>query len=99
MLPSAAVRRDTARAVGQDGDFLPDRARAITVYPVCMNELPTGSTESSRSIGRMIVAGLILAVAAWLLFKFVLGIVAFFAGILAVVVAIVAVIWALRVLF
>lgn len=64
-----------------------------------MNELPTGSTGSSRSIGRTVVAVLVLAVAAWLLFKFVIGIVAFLAGILAIVVAIVAVVWALRVLF
>jgi len=64
-----------------------------------MDELPAGSTGSSRSIGRTIVAVLIVAVAAWVLFKFVIGIVAFLAGILAIVVAIVAVVWALRVLF
>jgi hypothetical protein len=40
----------------------------------------------------------VLAVAAWLLFKFVIGIVAGLATLLAVIVAVIAVIWALRVL-
>jgi hypothetical protein len=62
-----------------------------------MNELPTGST-SSRSLGRTVVAVLILGVAAWVLLKVLLGVVMFLATGLAVVVAIVALIWALRVL-
>jgi hypothetical protein len=53
---------------------------------------------SSRSLGRMVVAGLILLVAAWVLLHFVIGIVAAIAGVLVVVVAVVAIIWAVRVL-
>ncbi len=53
---------------------------------------------SSSSFGRTIVAVLILAVAAWLLLHFVVGIVTFFAGIIVIVLAIAAVVWALRVL-
>jgi hypothetical protein len=72
---------------------------APTVYAVAMDELPSGSSRaSSGSIGRTVVAVLILAVAAWVLFHVVIGIVTFLAGILVVVVAIVAVVWALRVI-
>ena len=39
-----------------------------------------------------------LLVAAWLLFKFVIGIVAWLATVVVVIVAVVAVVWALRVL-
>jgi hypothetical protein len=46
----------------------------------------------------MVVAGLILLVAAWVLLHFVIGIVAAIAGVLVVVVAVVAIIWAVRVL-
>jgi uncharacterized membrane protein len=63
-----------------------------------MDEIPSGSTGSSRSIGRMVVAVLILAVAAWVLFHLVIGIVTFLATILVVILAIVAVVWALRVI-
>lgn len=62
-----------------------------------MNE--TSSTSSSgSSLGRTVVAVLILAVAAWVLLHFVIGIISFLAGILVVVVAIAAVVWAVRVL-
>ncbi len=54
--------------------------------------------SSSRPIGRTIVAGLILLVAAWILLHFVIGIVTAIASVLVVVLAIAAVIWALRVL-
>jgi hypothetical protein len=54
---------------------------------------------SSRSLGRTVVAGLILLVAAWVLLHFVIGIVTAIASILVVVLAIVALIWALRVIF
>ena len=54
--------------------------------------------STSRSIGRTVVAGLILLVAAWVLLHFVIGIVTAVASVLVVVLAIVAVIWALRVL-
>jgi hypothetical protein len=53
---------------------------------------------SSRSLGRTVVAGLILLIAAWVLLHFVIGIVTAVASILVVVLAIVAIIWALRVL-
>jgi hypothetical protein len=54
---------------------------------------------SSRSIGRTVMAGLILLVAAWVLLHFVIGIVTAVASILVVVLAIAAVVWAVRVLF
>jgi hypothetical protein len=60
-----------------------------------MNET---SPYSSRSLGRTIVAVLILAVAAWVLLHVVVGIVTFLAGIIVVVVAIAAVVWAVRVI-
>jgi uncharacterized membrane protein len=64
-----------------------------------MNELPTGSSETtSGSIARTVLAVLVLAVAAWVLLHVIIGIVTFLAGILVVVVAVVAVIWALRVI-
>lgn len=53
---------------------------------------------SSRSIGRTVIAGLILLVGAWVLLHFVIGIVAAIASILVVVLAIAAVVWAVRVL-
>ncbi len=66
----------------------------ITVYAVDMNAEP-----SSRSLGRTLVAGLIVVVAVWFLLHFIIGIVAAVAGIAVFVVAILALIWALRVLF
>jgi hypothetical protein len=54
--------------------------------------------SSSRSIGRTVVAGLILLVAAWVLLHFVIGIVTAVASILVVVLAIAALVWAVRVL-
>ena len=52
-----------------------------------------------RSLGRTVVAGLVLLIAAWVLLKVVLGVVLWVASIAAVIVAIVAIIWAVRVLF
>jgi uncharacterized membrane protein len=63
-----------------------------TQYAERMNE------TSSRSLGRTVVAGLVLLIAAWLLLHFVIGIVTAIASVLVVVLAIVAIIWALRVL-
>ena len=54
---------------------------------------------NSRPIGRTILAGFVLLVAVWFLFKFVLGFVVWLASVAVVVLAIVAVVWALRVLF
>jgi hypothetical protein len=63
------------------------------------SEYPEGMNESSsRPLGRTVVAGLILLVAAWVLLHFVIGIVTAVASVLVVVLAIVAIIWALRVL-
>jgi hypothetical protein len=55
-------------------------------------------TESGPSFISRLIAVVVLAVAAWLLFKFVIGIVAGLATLLAVIVAVIAVVWALRVL-
>jgi hypothetical protein len=54
--------------------------------------------SSSRSIGRTVIAGLILLVAAWVLLHFVIGIVTAIASVLVVVLAIAALVWAVRVL-
>ena len=66
----------------------------ITVYAVDMNAEP-----SSRSLGKTLVAGLILVVAGWLVLHFVIHLVVFVATIAVVVLAVVALVWALRVLF
>jgi hypothetical protein len=60
-----------------------------------MNE----SASSSRSIGRTIVAGLVVLIAGYVLLKIVIGVAIAIAGTVAVILAIVATIWALRVLF
>lgn len=62
-----------------------------------MNESP--APTSSRSLGRMVVAVLILAVAAWVLLHLVIGIVTFLAVPVIAIAAIVAIVWAVRVLF
>jgi hypothetical protein len=56
------------------------------------------SESSSGSLGRTVVAGLILLVAAWVLLHFLIHIAIFVASIVVVVLAILALIWALRVL-
>jgi hypothetical protein len=55
--------------------------------------------DTGPSFGARIVAILVLAIAAWFLFKVVIGIVAGIAFFLAVIVAVVAVVWAARTLF
>ena len=55
--------------------------------------------KTGPSFGARILAVLVLALAAWILLKVVIGIVAGVAWIVVVVVAIVAVIWAVRTLF
>jgi hypothetical protein len=69
----------------------------VNLYAGLMSE-PTTSPSSSRSLGRMVVAVMILAVAAWVLLHIVIGIVSFLLVPVIAVVAIVAVVWALRVL-
>jgi hypothetical protein len=55
--------------------------------------------DTGPSFVARIVAVLVLAIAAWFLFKVVIGIVAGIAFFLAVIVAVVAVVWAARTLF
>ena len=54
--------------------------------------------QKASDAGRKLLALLVLLLAAWLLFKLVLGFVAGVATLLVVVVAVVAVVWAIRVL-
>jgi hypothetical protein len=65
-----------------------------------MNEIPSssGTSGSSRSLGRTVVAVLIFLVAAWLLLGFVVHIVSALLSTLVFIVAVVAVVWALKVL-
>ena len=66
-------------------------------YAYSMNQTP--SESSSRSIGRMALAGLILVVAVYVLLKIVIGIVLAVALPVAAILAVVALVWAYRVLF
>jgi hypothetical protein len=59
-----------------------------------MNE----SSATSRSIGKTVLAGLVVLVAGYILLKIVVGIAVALAGTVAVILAIVAIIWAVRVL-
>ncbi len=54
--------------------------------------------EKASDLGRKAIALVVLLVAAWLLFKVVIGVVAGIAWFLVAVIAIIAVVWALRVL-
>jgi hypothetical protein len=56
------------------------------------------SSPSSSSLGKRAVAFLVLLVAAFIIFKVVIGIVTAVATVIAVVLAIAALIWAIRVL-
>ncbi len=60
--------------------------------------MSTSTPSSSSSLGRRALAFLVLLVAAWILFKFVIGLVTALATVIVVVLAIVAVVWAIRVL-
>jgi hypothetical protein len=55
--------------------------------------------KTGPSLVARVVAALVLAVAAWLLLKAVIGVVAGLAWLVAVVVLLVAVLWAVRTLF
>ena len=55
--------------------------------------------KTGPSFGARILAAIVLAFAAWILFKVIIGIVAGVAYFLVVVVAVLAVIWAVRTLF
>jgi hypothetical protein len=54
--------------------------------------------SEGRSLGRTIVAGLIVIVAVWFLLGFVIHVITAVASIALIIVAVVALIWALRVL-
>ena len=54
--------------------------------------------EAAGDLGRKALALLVLLVAAWILFKLVLGVVAAVAWVVVVVLAIAAIVWAVRVL-
>jgi hypothetical protein len=56
------------------------------------------SGSSSRPIGRTLLAGLIVLVAAYVLLKIVIGIAVAIAGPVVLILAVIALIWALRVL-
>ncbi|MGH2942559.1 MAG: hypothetical protein ACRDLN_07290 [Solirubrobacteraceae bacterium] len=60
--------------------------------------MSTSTPSSGASLGKRALALLVLLVAAWIVFKVVLGLVTMFATVIVVVLAIVAVIWAIRVL-
>jgi hypothetical protein len=54
--------------------------------------------EAAGDLGRRMLAILVLIVAAWILFKVVIGVVTAVATVIVVVLAVVAVVWAIRVL-
>lgn len=54
--------------------------------------------KHSRSLGRTIIAVLVLIVAVWFLLHFLAGLVVWLATVAVIVLAVVALIWALRVL-
>jgi hypothetical protein len=54
--------------------------------------------EAAGDLGRKALALLVLLIAAWILFKVVIGVVAALATIIVVVIAIAAIVWAIRVL-
>lgn len=62
-----------------------------------MSESPVPS--SSRSVGRTVVAGLIVLLAGYVLLKIVIGIALAIVGPLLAILAIVALVWAVRVIF
>jgi hypothetical protein len=60
--------------------------------------MSTSSPSSSSSLGKRALALIVLLVAAWILFKVVIGLITATATIIVAVLAVVAVIWAIRVL-
>jgi hypothetical protein len=55
--------------------------------------------KTGPSFGARVLAAVVLAFAAWILFKVIIGAAAAVAGFVVVVVAIIAVVWAVRTLF
>jgi hypothetical protein len=64
-----------------------------------MAQLNDSSTQSSRSWGRTAIAALILVLAAWILLKIVVGIIAALFVPILLVLGVVGIVWAYRVLF
>jgi hypothetical protein len=64
-----------------------------------MAQLNDSSTPSSRSWGRTAIAALILVLAAWILLKIVVGIIAALFVPILLVLGVVGIVWAYRVLF
>ena len=60
--------------------------------------MSSSTPSSSTSLGKRAIALLVLLVAAWILFKVVIGFVTAVATVAVIVLAIIAVIWAIRVL-
>lgn len=60
--------------------------------------MSTTSTPSGTSFGKRAIAALILLLAAWILFKVVIGIVTAVFWTVAAIVAVIAVIWAIRII-
>ncbi|HWI06125.1 MAG TPA: hypothetical protein VNT54_01260 [Solirubrobacteraceae bacterium] len=60
--------------------------------------MSSSTQPSGASLGKRALALVVLLVAAWILFKFVVGVVTAVATVVVIVLAIVAVIWAIRVL-
>ena len=54
--------------------------------------------EAASDLGRRALAILVLVIAAWILFKFVIGLVTAVATVVVIVLAIVGIVWAIRVL-
>jgi hypothetical protein len=54
--------------------------------------------EAAGDLGRRMLAILVLIVAAWILFKVVIGVVTAVATVIVVVLAVIAVVWAIRIL-
>ena len=55
--------------------------------------------KTGPSFGARVIAVIVLAIAAWILFKVIIGVVATIAWFVVAVVAVIAVIWAIRTLF
>ncbi len=68
-------------------------------YPEVMNQQQTPSRSTSGSIGRTVLAVLVLLVIGYFLLHVLIGVAVAIAGFAVVILAIVAVIWAVRVLF
>ena len=64
-----------------------------------MAQLNDSSTPSSRSWGRTAIAALILVLAAWILLKIVVGIIAALFVPILLVLGVLGIVWAYRVLF